>query len=398
MPRFPFGGVLLEMEEKKITYLYNAYLAGLLDSGELEEFKGLVMAENQALLRKLIDADWNRFQEIQAPQDLKEQVLQLVAATPQQVPDPIRRKFRSLTGIAAAIAVIALGTWMYTSGIFDWHHEDKAAFPTYTNDVAPGKNTAMLTLANGKTINLSDAKSAVIIDKHQLRYNDGTFLTSSGNNGQVKTLAVSTPPGGTYQVVLSDGTRVWLNAASKISFPSKFLGRKRSVVLTGEAYLEVAKDKAHPFIVESNGQQLEVLGTHFNINSYTDEECIKTTLLEGSVRVTSSTAPSSGNVTLKPGQQAMLKGGALQVKAADTEEATAWKNGQFMFDQENIRDIMRMVARWYNVEVVYKGPVTDELFGGAVNRFEHVSEVLKMLQLTGKVRFEINGRTITVTQ
>jgi transmembrane sensor len=196
---------------------------------------------------------------------------------------------------------------------------------------------------------------------------------------------------------LPDGTKVWLNAESTLKFPSTFshLNNDRTVEMIGEAYFEVTKDKAHPFIVKSNGQEVKVLGTHFNVKSYVQDGNIKTTLLEGAVQVSTK---DQQQVVLKPGQQALVKGRKIDVQQADTELAVAWKNHKFMFEKESIRNVMAMVERWYDVDVVYQGELTEDLFGGSVSRSDDITVVLNTLELTGKVHFKIEGRRILVTK
>ena len=208
---------------------------------------------------------------------------------------------------------------------------------------------------------------------------------------------IDIPRGGEYQeIVLSDGTRVWINSASTLRYPAAFTGHDRKVELTGEAYFEVAQNPAKPFTVSCSSQTVEVLGTHFNINAYQDEPAIKTTLLEGKVNVTS--AANNEVRILQPGQQSALVGNSFTVNPVDIEEAVAWKNGQFIFNNDNIQYIMRTISRWYNVDVEYSGIIPDDTFGGGTSRFENVSQVLNILQLTGKVHFEIEGRKIIVSK
>ena len=206
---------------------------------------------------------------------------------------------------------------------------------------------------------------------------------------------ITTPKGGQYQVTLMDGTRVWLNAASSLHYPTVFKGSERSVQLTGEAYFEVAKNSKMPFRVTSNGQVTEVLGTHFNINSYPDEQGTTTTLLEGSVRILN--AKSDAAILLKPGQQSGSDAsGKIKVANVNPEQFVAWKDGKFIFTNANIESIMRQVSRWYNVEIEYKGDASKEKFGGRTSRFTNVAELLEILELTDHVQFEIEGRRIIV--
>nr|WP_121270883.1 FecR domain-containing protein [Pedobacter schmidteae] len=321
-------------------------------------------------------------------------------------------------GVAAAVVAITLGLWWYTSRHYgDGHRVGQAQ---YTMDIAPGKNTATLTLPNGKTIVLSDDKVGLIIGASNLTYNDGTELLSSLLAGTTReahereieasnispnyqTLTATTPRGGTYQLTLSDGTNVWLNADSKISFPSKFVGSQRKVMLlNGEAYFEVAKDKKHPFIVLTDDQELEVLGTHFNISAYGEENITKTTLLEGSVQVSllkkeKPLALKNAAVKLVPGQQAILSNHKIEVAFVNTGLAIDWKNGDFVFRDEGLESVMRKVARWYNVEIIYKIDYPQNVkLGGFISRSKDLSAVLRLIEATGKVHFDIKGKSIIV--
>jgi transmembrane sensor len=347
---------------------------------------------------------------------------------------------------AAAVAVITLSVWIYTNG------PDVKSGDVVVNDIAPGKNGATITLANGKVIQLSDSKTGVVIGDDDLKYDDNTLVIQSDSEGSrfpdgsgqalgtrndkggedVVEMTATTAKGQTYQFTLPDGTKVWLNADSKLEFPSNFVNSKtRNVKLSGEGYFEVAKDKAHPFIVATDKQEVEVLGTHFNINAYKDESNTKTTLLEGSVSVRHAefisasrnskaalqgrgpdlrqddTETSSARavrfkqdgeaIVLKPNQQSILTGSnQLAVTDIDPEAAVAWKNNKFMFDSQSITDIMRMVSRWYNVEVIYTGELPTDKFWGSVSRFDNVSKVLKALESTNNVHFKIEGRRIYV--
>jgi ferric-dicitrate binding protein FerR (iron transport regulator) len=201
---------------------------------------------------------------------------------------------------------------------------------------------------------------------------------------------ITTPKGKQCVITLPDGSKVWLNSATAFNFPSNFSSSQRSVTLSGEGYFEVAKDKRRPFIVTTSQQTIEVLGTHFNVNAYADEEISQTTLLEGSVRIIPSAA--KGSLLLRPGQLAAVGRGA-KILQADTEAAVAWKSGYFSFSGENIRSIMRKLSRWYDVDIQYAGNITEEGFIGAIAQSEDLQEVLKMLELTGSVHFKVEGNS-----
>lgn len=293
--------------------------------------------------------------------------------------------------VAAALFAIVFGIWFYNNdrGVLKQVQDDVA----YKNDITPGKNTATLSY-NGRSVPLSEAKTGVKFDNDKLTYNDGSPLSPKGEAlpGGERMITATTPRGGTYEFVLQDGTRVWLNADSKLEFyPSYKNKTQRIVKLEGEGYFEVAKDKAHPFVVESAGQKVEVLGTHFNINAYKDEKSIKTTLLEGKVKV--------NDAILKPNQQATLAGVAINIKNVDASAAIDWKNGEFICANEPLSAIMRKVERWYNVEVIYTSDdLKNRTFDGAFSRYDNVSRILKTIEFAGTVKFRLEGRKVFVTK
>lgn len=320
-----------------------------------------------------------------------------------------RRIFRELPGnessflrigvvITLAAVLIGLLISVTVKLIFD---DPSQKGITSVHDISPGSNKAVLTLADGKRIDLSNSVNGRIASQGNIRIvknADGELTYRNGGDlpaGAPLFNTISTPNSGQWFVVLPDGTRVWLNNASSFTYPASFAHQKQRIVqLSGEAYFEVAKDKAHPFVVRTSQQEIRVLGTHFNINSFTDELSVKTTLLEGSVKV----MLSARQVTkiLRPGQQSVLSDNNLTIRAVDPQQAIAWKNGYFRFNNENIRGIMRQLARWYDIEVGYEGPVSTEGLNGKVSRYKNISQVLKALEATGTVRFKVEGRRVTV--
>lgn len=284
--------------------------------------------------------------------------------------------------VVAAASVILVTLWFYRDKLPGPNPELVIA----VNHAAPGHNQATLTLANGKTIPLSEAKTGVVIGTDQLSYNDGSRVNTPA---EPKTgaaglqLTATTPRGGTYQVTLPDGTLVWLNAASKLVFPSRFNNRERKVQLSGEAYFEVAKRGAHrPFIVVSKNQEVEVLGTHFNISSYPDDNNVKTTLLEGRVLVKNTLSDEQHNIVLTPGQQAVVgPGSGIKVTEADPELAIAWKNGLFYFKDADLKTILRTFSRWYDIEVISTEIPGDRKFSGKLYRNVDAPQALQVLKL-----------------
>lgn len=264
-------------------------------------------------------------------------------------------------------------------------------------DIAPASHQARLTLGDGQVLVLNGSPNGHLADQGSasvIKESDGllTYQGMADSRASVVRNKVSTPRGGYYQVVLPDGTKAWLNAASAIEFPTAFTGTDRSIAVSGEVYLEVAKDAARPFKVDAGNGVIEVLGTHFNVNAYADEPALEVTLLEGAVQVTSGVSKA----TLRPGQQARITGPQIQVNQhANTEQAIAWKNGAFQFSDETIESVMRQLSRWYDVEVVYAGQPPTRHFGGIINRNTHLSEVLKVLALSG-VRCSLQEKKIIV--
>jgi transmembrane sensor len=313
---------------------------------------------------------------------------------------PIRNYFKY--GIAAAVLlVLSTVTYLYISQNKTKEH---LTVQRQAEAINPGGNKAVLTLADGSEISLTDAGNG------ELAKQAGITITKAADGQLVYELAgglagqnemayntISTPAGGQYQINLPDGSRVWLNAESSLRYPTVFNATERKVELKGEAYFEIAKNEAKPFFVSTNGagkaQEVKVLGTHFNINSYVNEEATKTTLLEGSVKVTSGMLTK----TLRPGQQSVLASN-LQVFDVDAISAVDWKDGNFNFNDESIYSIMRKLARWYNIEVVYQGNVTNVDFGAEISRDKKLAEVLKVLERAGGINFKIEGRRVTVMQ
>lgn len=299
----------------------------------------------------------------------------------------------------AAMLFVAVSLYFYIKP----QHQPGKINTLVQNDLPPGSNKAVLTLSNGSKINLNAAGNGVLAEQGNTSVEKSgkgkVTYTANNNNAIVKPVfnTITTPKGGQYQVVLPDGTKAWLNAASYIKFPTVFDAAKRDVEIGGEVYFEVAKNKEKPFSVTCAGQKLTVLGTHFNINAYAEEAVIKTTLLEGSVKISNG----SDNVVLKPGQQSLIspdKESKIQVSSAiDLDEIIAWKNGFFQFNKADIRTIMNQIARWYNVDVEFSGKLPDAHYRGNISRNVNLSKVLKVMELSG-IHFTIEGRKIIVKQ
>jgi len=307
-------------------------------------------------------------------------------------------------GIAASILIlITTGLYFYKNRTVDDNIAAKVVEPTEAI-ITPGDDKAILTLSDGTKIILEDAKNGILANQAGVniqKTSDGELLYSFSNSANTVSPEtkenviynkIETPIGGKYQVNLPDGSKVWLNSSSSLRFSALFNGHTREVELSGEAYFDVSKNKGKPFRVITKDQIVEVLGTQFNINSYSDEGPIKTTLIEGSVKI----IYKDKVVLLSPGQQFQPKELVSAVVEADTEEVVAWKDGYFVFKNEDIKSIMRKLSRWYNVEVSYSGNIPEVGFGGNISRSKDISEVLDVLQLTNAIHFKVEGRRITV--
>lgn len=315
-----------------------------------------------------------------------------------------KRIWRNASWAAILLMGIGISMYLYTSPSI--HKSETTASKSKVainmqNDIAPGGNLATLTLADGNTIALNDINNGVLLEDNQVnikKTGDGELVyqsTISNIDIEAKINTLSTPRGGQFNLTLADGTKVWLNSVSTLTFPATFSGKERVVELTGEAYFEVAHNANMPFHVKMKNSDIEVLGTHFNVKEYSDQQGMKATLLEGSVKVTSSNDGQSK--TLIPGQQARInKNYKFDIVEADVEHTIAWKNGYFQFNRESLREVMRQFSRWYDIEVVYEGVIPKDQFVGKIRRALKLSEALKILKIS-QVDFRIEGRTIYIS-
>lgn len=314
---------------------------------------------------------------------------------------PIRKiNYRLVAAAAVVLALIGAGSYF-------WLLKEPASTTASTkttkakpHDLPPGKDAAILTLADGRTIILDSASGTISQQGGATVINlngQVSYANTKGKDAAVVYNKVSTARGNQYQLILADGSKVWLNSASSLRFPTAFSGDKREVELDGEGYFEVAKDARKPFHVKTRTQDIEVLGTHFNVNAYSDEETTKTTLLEGSVKVGKRETGKEKRVMLKPGEQSVLAANASFTidHSPDLEQVMAWKNGWFEFDETDIKTIMRQISRWYDVDIRYETKTDNEKYGGRISRNLNLSNILKMLENYG-VHFKLEGKVLTV--
>lgn len=382
-------------EEKYIKELVARYKAGEASPAELQALFGLIGEERfDQLLGLDMDDEIERY---------------LSSGNAKHIRRPWRRYF------AAASIFLFLGAGIYLSKrsslpVIDNESKMIAAAPTI--DVEPGSSKATLTLANGRIIDLNNSAEGTIAGQDgikilksksgQLIYQIEEQESGQSTAEDLSYNTITTPRGGHWQVILPDGSGVWLNAGSSLRYPTRFGKEGRHVTLTGEAYFEIAKKinpgtgKREPFLVITENQKIEVLGTHFNVNGYSDEKLVRTTLLEGRVKLTAT--KTSASIELKPGFEALLNDQHFTVAEADTQAALAWKNGDFIFDGQDLRATMRQIARWYDVDIVYQDMPDNVLIGGTVSRANKLSVVLKALELTGKVKVKTEGRRITLSR
>ena len=407
--------------KERVRYLLQSYIANTISKDEWEELKTYVKGEdNNDNLYTVIDELWEGI-DLGKPLPIASEVIyRRILEDPGVLADPpqtvetrrtpaIHRLPWRLVGGVAALLCIAVTLFYFIRSDEEKRNVSHLAEENGAAHILPGGNIATLTLADGRVIKLNEAGIGNLTDEGGSRIvksADGliSYETAGGvaAAGETAYNAINTPKGGEYRIILPDGTKVWLNAASSLRYPTSFTGNKREVELTGEAYFEVAKSnmRKSPFIVKTKNQTVEVLGTHFNINAYADSETVKTTLLEGRVKVSVMESGQQGGFhrMLNPNEQAATTWGSnqIQVTSVDPINAVAWKNGYFAFDNDNITDVMSTIARWYDIEVDYEGDTTGKVFGGTISRFESFEKLLQTIGLTGTIQFKIKGRRVTV--
>jgi ferric-dicitrate binding protein FerR (iron transport regulator) len=392
------------MKEDRFQVLLEQYITNMIDKEGQNELISLLRDPSyRHILEKVMEEEWNvgKYEEagnIEIGQLIEQNVMEKIRSAP-VVPITRRTVFWMRKAAAVAILLIIL-TGLYYLITNDPPREKTriATKESYSNEVKPGGDKAMLTLSNSQRIILDSAAKGILANEGGTNLENLAGMLSYsavGNTTEVLYNTINIPRGGQYQVRLSDGTMVWLNAASSMRFPSAFPGNERVVALTGEAYFEVAHDAKKPFRVQVDGIRVEVLGTRFNINAYNDEGLSKATLVQGKVKISKGAA----SAILSPGQQARINvaNKLSVVKNADTKEALAWKNGYFQFNNADIETVMKELARWYDVEIVYQGAKPQGHIKGEIPRTTTADKIIQILEASG-VQAKLEGRKITVMQ
>jgi len=392
------------LNKNRLTYLFQQYLNNNITDSELEDLFKYIKSneEEEALEKSVVDV----YQETQA--DEIEKQIDWNLMFDRIVRDAVEEKeiyikrFPIWRSMVAAIVLLIIGAGAYFYINKENTPQEVAKHEEKKQDIMPGGNKAMLTLANGTTVILDSTQKGKLSGQENMRivklgsgklaYQRGILKTEDGKHmakSAMKYNTLTTPRGGQYQLTLSDGTRVWLNAGSSIRYPVVFNGEERRVEMTGEAYFEVAKNVESAFIVKKGDVKIKVLGTHFNVNAYADEREMKVTLLEGVVKVK--------NEILRPNEQAVLKDDKMRVlKDVNVGDIVAWKNGFFAFNNATLAKVMRKLSRWYDIEVVYKkGIDRGQRFSGKIGRNLTLSQVLNGLKQT-RAHFKIEEDSRTV--
>jgi hypothetical protein len=400
------------LERKNIESLFQRYLDNECTPEEIRRLlKYFDAEENEELLKRLIRRqsnliDYAPLVSTESSESLLNEsfsnIKEAIAADNKKIkPTSLYKLNWFKMSAAAAVIFLISGTAFY------FLHEKKEIIVAHNShirtirDIPAGHNNAVLTLDNGATIVLDTAANGTLTHQGNIKVlkMNGQLAYNKTGNMNVKPVynTITTANGNQYQLILIDGSKVWLNAASSIRFPTSFTGTERKVEITGEAYFEVTKNPNKPFRVDFKNEagekdEIEVLGTHFNVNTYGDEPDMKTTLLEGSVKI------KAGNKIqmLSPGQQALLSSNGIEIKKnVDLDQVMAWKNGYFLFDNTDIYTLMRQVSRWYNVEVSFEGKVTPDGFSGKISRDVPLSKFIKVLELND-VNVRSEGRKLTL--
>lgn len=383
------------MEHNRLEYLIEQYSSGKITTEELQELNQWYDSVDYGF--KSFD-EW--VNEVGSESNLVDELYSRFDSTPKSPKRVVYlRPVYRFTAVAASILLVI-------SIAIILNNKKKAKLSVVNiieKPVLPGSQKAILKLANGQNIILDDQHPGKVANQYGIsivKNSKGQIVYSnpahSAKPADELYNTIETPRGGKYSVILPDGTVVWLNAASSLKYPLHFSKNERRVELTGEAYFEVAHNKYQPFKVISKNQEVRVLGTHFDVKAYDDDDAVSTTLLQGSVLIHNNALNKSQ--LLVPGQQANLTQNNMQVGEVNTQQVISWKKGYFLFDHDNIKDIMKMISRWYDVDIRYADIDQHETFGGTFSEYSDLKGMLQNLQQLGHVHFKLEGRKITVNK
>jgi transmembrane sensor len=402
----------MNFSNSRTSYLFSKYYDRTASQKEIKELFNILKSSSDQELTKLMRDEWEHFQHMEAPFfgfDKSQEMLDKILASGRdqnnlhEEAPVVKSRIRPLIfiSISAAAAIIILNI----IGLDFWTEKLTQPSVQIASEkvepiLSPGGNKAVLTLANGQRIVLDTINNGIIEKNESFEINkteDGQLVYhafdrnyKNARNGDFN--IVSTPRGGEYRIILPDGSKVWLNAASSLKFPGVFKRNVREVELDGEAYFEIAKRSAMPFKVRSGNTEIEVLGTHFNLKAYSNQKVIKTTLVEGSVKINEG----KSSVLLKPGQQARQAGGNITIlNNVDIEEQVAWKDGLFVFKDASIEEVMSQVSSWYDLDIIFEGKIPEKYLTGKVSRSVNATEIMNLLNYAG-VKFKITGENIVI--
>lgn len=383
--------------DRRIHQLIFAYLSKTISAEELDTLEKWVAecVEHRVLFDELCNQQLLKEDlQLYASFDTEEQWRILRSRSVGLRPAFYRQRKTWMSAAAVVLLLIGLG-FMY----FFRSSGEIPGEPLAENVIQPGKTQAVLLWGNGQKVNLGDLKDTCFMLGQQEEVKIGehgelSYMSASlPEDAEIHTLQV--PRGGEYKLMLSDGTKVWLNSASALSYPVHFTGGVRRVTLTGEAYFQVSRDAAHPFIVETQGMNIQVLGTSFNVMNYPEETHHMVTLVEGQVKVFVAD-PAEGCV-LKPGEQAVVENAMTRVRKVNTKLYTLWWQDRFSFESEELEAVVRKLARWYDVEFFFVNPARKEKrFTGSIPKYSDISQVLAMIRMTTDIGFTIQGKTVLV--
>ncbi|WP_113635410.1 FecR family protein [Nubsella zeaxanthinifaciens] len=392
------------MKNNRLQFLLQLLVDNKINERELEELASLMQQpENDEIIDAQLKNTWENLSSSEKLNDtLYHQITSHQRFTQSIVEEERNSKWGSLRNkwyYVAATILLSFGIGM-SIYLFSNLKKTQVQLANRVTPTAPTNDHVMLTLSSGKKVALEELALGKIVTEGNIgitKNKEGQLvydLSSINDDGTLDYNTISTPVGSNYQVILSDGTKVWLNAKTTLKFPAVFKGTNRQVELSGEAYFEVAHNEKQPFLLTAKGMTVQVLGTHFNVSAYDDDQLVKTSLLEGAIKANYQTK----SLLLKPGQQAVLSESKLSQSGFNEDDVMAWKSGYFIFRNEPIQEIMKEISRWYHIEVAYQGNLTKEEFGGKYLKNSSLKELLSSLELTGKVKFKMEGRRVTVMQ